>query len=456
MALRFSKLDRPALRKLGAGEKITEHGITAERLAAGDLRWSVNVMVDGRRIHRVIGTESGGVTRTQCEEFIEQARSDARAGRLSLPAGRKLALTVTAAADDYVARLEAGDGRNVAVKKRQLRLYIKPFFGAMRLDAVSTFAVGRYKKKREANGAAPATINRELATLSHLFSMALEWKWLRERPCRVKKLEERPGRRTPLSAAECDALMHAAIGSADPYCWLFVAFGLNTAMRHSEILAANFKRLELDNLRLFIPDAKAGQRTQPITAELADLLRRERAMRPDCRRPVDHKCGLETPHQRHGCLTHGGWIFPSEHGDSGTGHRARMDRAFRDAVKAADLDPALVTPHVLRHTAITVLVKAGVDLPTVQQISGHKTPAMVLRYTKIDDPHIDQAIRAIGRGVPKTVSNLAAAPDGEANRRSPAITPEPGSEQELPSNAAPRSPGTTTPELHRAPALRAV
>ena len=92
MSLRFAALDRPSIRRLKPGEKITEHGITAERLVDGDLRYSVNIMVDGRRIHRVIGKESDGVTRTQCEEFIE-SRTDARAGRLSLPKGRKLALT---------------------------------------------------------------------------------------------------------------------------------------------------------------------------------------------------------------------------------------------------------------------------------------------------------------------------------------------------------------------------
>jgi site-specific recombinase XerD len=32
----------------------------------------------------------------------------------------------------------------------------------------------------------------------------------------------------------------------------------------------------------------------------------------------------------------------------------------------------------MRHTAITNLVKAGVDLPTIQKISGHKRLAMVI------------------------------------------------------------------------------
>jgi len=105
MALRFSRLDRPGIRRLTAGHKITEHGITAERLADGDTRWSVNIMVDGHRIHRVIGRESEGVTRTQAEEFVERARTEAREKRLSFPQGRKLHLTFAAAADVYLSKL---------------------------------------------------------------------------------------------------------------------------------------------------------------------------------------------------------------------------------------------------------------------------------------------------------------------------------------------------------------
>ncbi len=78
-----------------------------------------------------------------------------------------------------------------------------------------------------------------------------------------------------------------------------------------------------------------------------------------------------------------------------------VTKPFRRAVIAAGLDPAQVTPHVMRHTAITNLVKAGVDLPTIQKISGHKTLVMVLRYVHVHGRHIDQAIRTIGRGVPK-------------------------------------------------------
>jgi len=138
MALRFSRLDRAGIRRLLPGQKLAEHGVVVERLTNGDLRYSVNVMVDGRRVHRVIGRESDGVTRSQCEGFIEKARTDARLDRLSLPKGRKLALTFAAAGDSYLSRLEQSAGKNVVIKNRQFRMYLKPFFGTMRLDAITS------------------------------------------------------------------------------------------------------------------------------------------------------------------------------------------------------------------------------------------------------------------------------------------------------------------------------
>ena len=46
----------------------------------------------------------------------------------------------------------------------------------------------------------------------------------------------------------------------------------------------------------------------------------------------------------------------------------------------------------LRHTAITRLFQAGVDLSTVKRISGHKTLAMVERYSHQSGTHIQAAM----------------------------------------------------------------
>jgi integrase len=259
-----------------------------------------------------------------------------------------------------------------------------PFFADQRLEAITTFTIDRYKRRRLGAGASAGTINVELAVLSHLLRRAVEWKWIKALPCKVELLPHSEGRIIALTDAQSEALLRAAMADEDPYCWLFVAFGLNTAMRHSEILRARFEHLDLEHHRLLVPKAKAGMREQPITPELAAILRKEREMAAD-------------PN---------GWVFPSPRpGATLTGHRDRMSKPFRRAVIAAGLDPQLITPHVMRHTAITALVKAGVDLPTIQRISGHKTLAMVLRYTHVHGEHIDQAIRAIGRAVPEPSGN---------------------------------------------------
>lgn len=58
MAVRLSPLDRTAIRKFRSVQKIGEHGITVERLAGGDLRYSFNIMDNGRRMHCLIGRNS--------------------------------------------------------------------------------------------------------------------------------------------------------------------------------------------------------------------------------------------------------------------------------------------------------------------------------------------------------------------------------------------------------------
>ena len=297
-------------------------------------------MVDGERVHRVVGRESDGVTRSQAEELVEKIRTEAREGRLSLPKGRKTYLTFETAADDYLKKLEETDGKNIKVKRRQLVHQLKPFFSTQRLNAITTFTVERYKKRRKESGAAVGTINRELTTLSHLFSKAVEWKWIATKPCKIPKDKEEEGRIVVLSDDEADELLRAAIADQDPYLWLFVMFGLNTAMRHAEILGARFDHLDLDNLRLHIPEAKSGTRAQPITPELAEVLEKEREMADDPK----------------------GWVFPSlRPGLSRQGHRTHMGRPFQRAVIRAGLDSKKVTPHVMRHTAITNLVQSGVD-----------------------------------------------------------------------------------------------
>jgi len=368
MSKKFQRLSRAAVRSTAPGQSITEHGITFTREPSGDGVYSANIMVDRRRIHRVIGRESEGVTRQQAEDFITRARADARRDRLDLPEARKTPLGFSEAANRYVIRLEQEGGKNVKAKRRQIAQHLAPFFGGRPLSQLASSEVERFKKHRRNEHAALATINRELAVLSHLLSCALDWGWIKAAPAKIRRFQEANARIIYLTREQCAALEHAAARDQNEDVHAFVMIGLRTGMRHSEILAIRKEHVELDKLRIWIPQAKAGAREQPITQDLAGYLRERLKMLPP-----------GSP-----------WLFTSP--GSGTGHVHTIRKAFRRSAKRAGLDPDAITPHVLRHTVVTHLVQAGVDLPTVQRVSGHKTLAMVARYAHQHGEHIRTAM----------------------------------------------------------------
>lgn len=394
--MKFSKLNKNAVKLLGANQRIIEHGIEVQRTGDGDLIWRIAIMVDGQRIHRVIGRGSEGVTREQAERAIEIFRTKAREGRLDLPTGRKNHRSFAEAASDYLARMEENGGKNMKAKRQHIDKLLIPYFGKHRADRISALHVQEYVRDRLSTGLKQATVNRELATLSHLMRrIGIKPE---DRPEFIKGDEPRKPI-VVLSDDHVTRLMKAAIADQDKRLWLFVAFGLNTAMRHSEILRVRYDQIDFDSRRIFVSRAKAGQREQPVTAALIGMLKKQREMEDDADKD--------------------GYVFPSRVAWAKHPHRISMADSFQRAVISAGLLPKKVTPHVMRHTAITRLVKAGVDLPTIQKISAHKTLAMVLRYVHIHGQHIDDAIAAIDMGfidaiTPKLHTPSAATSKGTA------------------------------------------
>jgi integrase len=386
MTKTFLKLTRSQMRKLESGGRITERGITFERIADGDGLFSVNIMVDRRRIHRSIGRESDGTTRSTAEEFIAKVRHDARVGRLNLPKRRKVALTLATAAPLYIDRLHQEGGKNIERKRLQLEQSLIPYFSNQSLAQITTFDIERYKKSRTNQPIRsrkklkagetypllkPSTINRELATLSHLLNKAAEWGWIERPAAKIRKLKEGTGRIVYLTAEQADALLEASKGDQNRQIYPFILTGLRTGMRKSEILTIRREHVDLAAHSIYVPHAKAGARVQPISPDLADFLSGYIETLP-----------LGTP-----------WLFPSV--GSRHGHTVDVRKAFVRSVIAAGLDPKQVVPHTLRHTAITHLVQAGVDLPTVKRISGHKTLAMVERYAHQSGAHIVSALEKL-------------------------------------------------------------
>ena len=368
MAQRFAKLTRLNMRALAPGKRIVEHGVIYEKLKTGDGRFEICIQVDGKRMHRVVGNESEGITRTHAENTVEKLKNESRLGRLSLPKGRKLPMSFKSAAVQYLERLAVEDGNSLAIKTRQINQKLIPFFDMTPLENISSFQIEQFKSHCREQGLSPATINRYLSVLSHLFNKAVEWRWLEHPPARIKKHKESPGRILYLTTPQIQRLLDEAKKDDHPVVYPFIVIALETAMRRMEILSIQIENIDPDRCVIYIPQAKAGAREQPMTPFLAEFLK--------------VYITSAQPGQR--------WLFPSK--NSKPGHVIAIEKSFRRVVTAAGLDPKQVVRHTLRHTAISHLVQAGVDLPTVKFISGHKTLLMVERYAHQNNEHIQQAL----------------------------------------------------------------
>ncbi|MEA2755103.1 MAG: integrase/recombinase XerD, partial [Aliidongia sp.] len=85
------------------------------------------------------------------------------------------------------------------------------------------------------------------------------------------------------------------------------------------------------------------------------------------------------------------WLFPSR-GAGGHLTRNRCGQLLKALALEAGLDPAKLSPHVLRHAFATHLLAHGADLRSVQQMLGHADIATTEIYTHVD---VDRLTRLV-------------------------------------------------------------
>jgi len=108
------------------------------------------------------------------------------------------------------------------------------------LSDIGPLSIEKYKLQR-IQSVSPATVNREIALLKHLFNLAEQWDLYRGRnPMRtVKFLDEDNLQFRSLSGAEEEKLLEAC----SPYLQDLVLFAINTGLRLKEILNLKWKEV---------------------------------------------------------------------------------------------------------------------------------------------------------------------------------------------------------------------
>jgi len=150
---------------------------------------------------------------------------------------------------------------------------------------------------------------------------------------------------------------------------LIFAFGINTGLRVSDILALNVSDVK-DKNSVTIREKKTGKYKKfPLNNKLKTLI--EEYLKDF------HGCRLNTP------------LFI---GDKGSRmHRSIVYRFLNEAVNTLNLEVGAVGTHTMRKTFGYFFYKKFNDVALLQRILNHSSPAITLRYIGISQEEIDNS-----------------------------------------------------------------
>jgi len=155
-----------------------------------------------------------------------------------------------------------------------------------------------------------------------------------------------PGRRGPAAAAAVELL----------YC---------SGLRASELVSLPAGALRAEEGLVAVRGKGGKERLVPVSARARDLALAARA-------EAAERAGAKGAR----------WLFPSR---AAAGHLTRQSLALllKETALVAGVDPARVSPHVLRHSFATHLLSRGADLRSLQILLGHADIATTQIYTKV-------------------------------------------------------------------------
>ena len=81
--------------------------------------------------------------------------------------------------------------------------------------------------------------------MSHLFTRAVEWRWIDHKPVVIKRFKEERGRITYLTTEQIVRLLEAAKQDQNWQVYPFIVIGLETSMRRMEILSIRLEHVDL-------------------------------------------------------------------------------------------------------------------------------------------------------------------------------------------------------------------
>jgi len=319
--------------------------------------WYIRYTLNGKDKWESIG-EAGIVTKAVAQARLAERKRQIRLGLLDMICAK--IPTLFEFSNEYMTYVKT------TIAKRSWRRdeisigHLRKFFAASKLSSITPKDILDYQSKRVTDGMKPATINRELACLKHLFNFAKQRdKFFGENPVsKVKFLEENNQIERVLTSEEEITLLDACA----PHLRPIILTAIHTGMRKNELLSLKWSNVDLDNNVITIESTNTKNKKLkriPINSSLRKLLLEQK---------------LKT--------SFSSYVFLNPGGNPYLG-KFSLTTCFKNACSRAGIQELRF--HDLRHTAATRMIEAGASIVAVSKILGHSTLTMTMRYSHPDN-----------------------------------------------------------------------
>ena len=227
-------------------------------------------------------------------------------------------------------------------------------------------------------GLSPATQARRRSAVRQFYRFALAEGWRADDPSRRLDAPKQ-GRPLPktLSCDEIERLIAAASareGAAGARLICLMELASASGLRVSELLGLKVQAVRRDPTHLIVRGKGGKERLAPLNDAARTAVKAWLVQRDADKARADSS-----------------WLFPSG-GKSGHLTPRRFAQLLDQAALDAGIDPARVSPHVLRHAFATHLLEGGADLRIVQTLLGHADIATTQIYTHVATDRLTQVM----------------------------------------------------------------
>jgi len=220
--------------------------------------------------------------------------------------------------------------------------------------------------------AAPLTLRRKYACLASLFAFLQDMGYAQANPAHRLPL---PKVAQPVPIFLSQEMAQRLVAAADkPWSRAMVILLLSTGIRRSEAVAITLDDLDLEKRQLLIRGKGDKERVVPLTEQAVEAIQAY----------LPHRTQTQSRH-----------LFVSAYGGHPL-HGRCINRVLGIVIRKAGLEGQGITPHKLRHTFATHLIRNGVDIRTVQELMGHSELETTAKYLHSDTKTKQSAVGKLG------------------------------------------------------------